>query len=70
MEIEPRAVFDAVDLLGVITNGILGGVVARHLKLDLVGFTILAIISGLGGGMLRDTCCSKGSRWRSVIPPT
>ncbi|WP_369066549.1 trimeric intracellular cation channel family protein [Kocuria carniphila] len=60
MEIEPRAVFDAVDLLGVITNGILGGVVARHLKLDLVGFTILAIISGLGGGMLRDTLLQQG----------
>ena len=60
MEIEPRAVFDVVDLLGVITNGILGGVVARHLKMDLVGFTILAIISGLGGGMLRDTLLQQG----------
>lgn len=60
VEIEPRAVFDVVDLLGVITNGILGGVVARHLKMDLVGFTILAIISGLGGGMLRDTLLQQG----------
>lgn len=60
VEIDPRAVFDVVDLLGVITNGILGGVVARHLKMDLVGFVILAIVSGLGGGMLRDTLLQQG----------
>lgn len=60
LEIEPRAVFDTVDLLGVMANGILGGVVARHLRMDLVGFTILAIISGLGGGMLRDTLLQQG----------
>ena len=60
MEIDPTAVFDVVDLLGVITNGILGGVVARHLKMDLVGFVILAIVSGLGGGLLRDTLLQQG----------
>ncbi|RLY95184.1 trimeric intracellular cation channel family protein [Kocuria tytonicola] len=60
MDIEPEAVFDVVDLLGVLTNGILGGVVARQLRMDLVGFVVLAIISGLGGGMLRDTLLQHG----------
>lgn len=58
--IEPEVVFDVVDLLGVVTNGILGGAVARHLKLDMVGFVFLAIISALGGGMLRDTLLQQG----------
>ncbi|MBD4567083.1 trimeric intracellular cation channel family protein, partial [Xanthomonas citri pv. citri] len=51
---------DLVDLLGVLTNGILGGVVARQLRMDLVGFVVLAIVSGLGGGMLRDTLLQQG----------
>lgn len=60
MELEAEAVFDVVDLLGVLTNGILGGVVARQLRMDLVGFVVLAIVSGLGGGMLRDTLLQQG----------
>jgi len=60
VSIEAASVFSAVDLLGVLTNGILGGVVARQLRMDLVGFTVLAIVSGLGGGMLRDTLLQQG----------
>ena len=44
-----------VDLVGVLANALLGGVVARAAKLDPVGFAVLAIVSGLGGGMIRDT---------------
>lgn len=43
-----------LDLLGVLTNGLLGGAVARRARLDPVGFTVLAIISALGGGAIRD----------------
>lgn len=60
MGFDPVVVFDLVDLLGVLANGILGGVLARRLKLDLVGFTVLAILSGLGGGLLRDTLLQGG----------
>lgn len=42
------------DLLGVLANGLLGGAVARRYQLDPVGFTVLAIISALGGGAIRD----------------
>ncbi|MFI7483144.1 trimeric intracellular cation channel family protein [Kocuria sp. M1R5S2] len=52
--------FEVVDLLGVLTNGILGGAVARQFKMDPVGFLVLAIASGLGGGMLRDTLLQAG----------
>jgi len=60
VDIQAEVVFDLVDLLGVLTNGILGGVVARQLRMDLVGFVVLAIVSGLGGGMLRDTLLQQG----------
>jgi uncharacterized membrane protein YeiH len=45
----------ALDLAGVFGNAVLGGVVARRAGLDPVGFATLAVVSGLGGGMIRDT---------------
>ena len=50
----PDALFRVVDVIGVIGNGLIGGVVARQYRFDLVGFVILAISSALGGGMIRD----------------
>ncbi len=56
--------FRALDLTGVFANAMLGGVIARREKLDPVGFAVLAVLSGLGGGMIRDTFCSTAFRWR------
>ncbi|WP_374021894.1 trimeric intracellular cation channel family protein [Mycobacterium sp. HNNTM2301] len=53
--------FRAVDLTGVFGNALLGGVVARKEKLDPVGFAALAVLSGLGGGMIRDTLLQRGT---------
>ncbi len=53
-------VFRGIDLVGVLLNGILGGTIARRRRFDLVGFAVLAIISALGGGMLRDTLLQAG----------
>lgn len=50
----------AVDLLGVFGNAILGGLAARAARLDIFGFIILAIMSGLGGGMIRDALLQRG----------
>ncbi|MPV49103.1 trimeric intracellular cation channel family protein [Pseudactinotalea sp. HY160] len=49
-----------LDLLGVFFNAILGGVLARAHRLDAVGFAVLAIMSGLGGGIIRDTLLQAG----------
>jgi uncharacterized membrane protein YeiH len=49
-----------VDLAGVLGNAILGGIAARGARLDLVGFGILAVLSGLGGGIIRDTLLQRG----------
>jgi uncharacterized membrane protein YeiH len=53
--------FRAFDLTGVFANAVLGGVLARAARLDPVGFAALAILSGLGGGILRDTLLQRGT---------
>ncbi len=50
-----------VDLLGVFGNAILGGLAARAARLDILGFVVLAIASGLGGGMIRDALLQRGT---------
>jgi uncharacterized membrane protein YeiH len=54
-------IFRGVDLTGVFANAMLGGVIARTQRLDPVGFAILAILSGLGGGLIRDTLLQHGT---------
>lgn len=60
-ELTMTDLFRAVDLTGVFGNALLGGVVARSEKLDPVGFAALAVLSGLGGGMIRDTLLQRGA---------
>ena len=57
---DPEALFRFVDVMGVVANGLLGGAVARSKRFDIVGFATLAIISGLGGGMIRDVLLGAG----------
>ncbi|QPK81455.1 trimeric intracellular cation channel family protein [Schaalia sp. ZJ405] len=52
--------FRAIELLGVLLNGILGGRLARMKNFDAVGFAVLAIMSALAGGMLRDVLLQAG----------
>lgn len=52
--------FRGVDLTGVLANAVLGGVLARGERFDPVGFATLAILSGLGGGIIRDTLLQQG----------
>ncbi|MDC4232427.1 TRIC cation channel family protein [Actinomyces sp. B33] len=52
--------FRAIDLLGVLLNGVLGGRLARTKNFDAVGFAVLAIMSALAGGMLRDVLLQSG----------
>ena len=49
-----------LDLAGVAANAILGGAVARRQRFDVVGLLGLAIISGLGGGIVRDVLLQHG----------
>jgi uncharacterized membrane protein YeiH len=49
-----------LDLLGVGANAILGGAIARSREMDLVGFLALGLVSGLGGGIIRDVLIGHG----------
>lgn len=51
---DPSTLFRFVDLFGVYANGLLGGAIARQLGFDVVGFLVVAVTAGLGGGILRD----------------
>ena len=53
-------VFRAIDLTGVGLNGILGGKLAREKRFDAVGFVVLAIMSAMGGGIIRDLMLMNG----------
>ncbi len=57
-----------IDLAGVLSNAILGGVVARNERFDAIGFATLAIVSGLGGGLIRDTLLQKGTPVALIDP--
>ncbi|OEV02733.1 trimeric intracellular cation channel family protein [Streptomyces oceani] len=50
-----------LDLVGVFANALLGGVLARGRDLDLFGFLIIGIVSGLGGGIIRDVLLQHGT---------
>lgn len=52
-------VLRSVDLLGVVTNALLGAAVARQFNLDPVGFAIISMISALGGGAIRDVLLNQ-----------
>ena len=50
-----------MDISGVLLMGIIGGTLARQLGYDIVGFFFIAMLSALGGGMLRDVLINQGT---------
>ena len=59
--VELSYLFRGLDLTGVFANAVLAGVIARSERLDAVGFATLALVSGLGGGLIRDTLLQHGT---------
>lgn len=57
---DPDIWFRAVDVAAVAANGLLGGAVARAFRFDVVGFLMLAVASGMGGGLIRDVLLNTG----------
>ena len=50
------SVLEVLDLLGVFVFGLSGAVLAVEKELDLFGVIVLAIVTALGGGLIRDVC--------------
>lgn len=55
-----RAVYETLDLIGVVLYGIIGGTIARARNFDFVGIAFLAIVTALGGGIIRDVLIDNG----------
>src|SRR5690625_2425289 len=49
-----------LDLLGVFIMGVAAGALASRLNFDAVGFAIIGIAAGLGGGIVRDLILGIG----------
>jgi uncharacterized membrane protein YeiH len=60
-EVSPVEIPTAVDLLAVFVAGIAGALIAARRDFDITGVIFLAVISGLGGGILRDTLIQRGT---------
>lgn len=69
MTYDPQSIFSAIDLFGVFVGGITGALVGRKMRYDLVGLWALALVTGLGGGLLRDTFLQDGPPL-ALIEPT
>lgn len=68
------ATFVTLDLLGIAVFAISGGLVAVRKDLDLFGVLVLAGMTGLGGGFLRDVLIGATppaalADWRYLIAP-
>ena len=50
----------ALDWLGVIVFAISGALVASRKQMDVVGFALLGMVTGVGGGTLRDLLLGQG----------
>jgi hypothetical protein len=48
-----------LDLLGIAVFAISGGLVAVRQRLDIVGVLVLATVTGLGGGLIRDVLAGQ-----------
>jgi uncharacterized membrane protein YeiH len=57
-----------LDLLCVFANGLLGGAVACSHDMHLFGFAAMGLVSGLGGGIIRDVLLEHGTPAALVDP--
>ncbi|RVT99439.1 trimeric intracellular cation channel family protein [Rhodovarius crocodyli] len=48
------SVLSAIDTVGMVAFAISGALAAARQRMDVVGFVLIAVITGLGGGTLRD----------------
>ena len=71
---EPSVVLTVLDLVGIFVFALSGGLVAVRKELDIFGVLVLAGITGLGGGFLRDVLIgalppAALADWRYLLVP-
>jgi uncharacterized membrane protein YeiH len=57
------SLFDFLDVLGVAVFAVSGALVASRKEMDLVSFGLLASLTGIGGGTLRDLLLDRPVFW-------
>lgn len=57
------AIISFLDLLGVAVFAASGGLVASRKEMDIVGFGLMATLTGIGGGTLRDLLLDRQVFW-------
>lgn len=60
LELDPLLWFRLIDVAAIVTNGLLGGAVARAHRFDIIGFIIFSVITAMGGGVIRDLMLDTG----------
>ena len=63
-----------LDLLGIFVFAVSGGLLAVRNRLDIVGVVVLAMVAGLGGGVIRDVLIGAVpppalADWRYLVTP-
>ncbi|UDY22372.1 trimeric intracellular cation channel family protein [Nocardioides sp. Kera G14] len=54
MTTDPSLLIEIFDLVGIFVYGLAGGLVAVNRSMDIFGVLVLASVTGLGGGIMRD----------------
>lgn len=54
MTADPSLLIELLDLVGIVVFGLSGGLVAVNRGMDIFGVLVLAAVTGLGGGVMRD----------------
>ncbi|MGW6196650.1 trimeric intracellular cation channel family protein [Kribbella sp. NPDC055110] len=67
-------VLQVLDLVGIFVFGITGALVGVRKKLDVFGIQVLALVTGLGGGFIRDVLIGQTPPaalrdWRYLVVP-
>lgn len=58
-----QTVIAVLDILGVIVFAVSGALVASRKEMDLIGFGLMASVTGVGGGTLRDVLLDRPVFW-------
>ncbi len=53
-------VFLVVDIFGIFVGALTGGLIGLKMRYDIMGIWFLALVTGLGGGIIRDTMLPLG----------
>jgi uncharacterized membrane protein YeiH len=68
VRVDGSTIFEVVDLLSVFIGALTGALVARRLRYDITGHWALGLVSGLGGGLIRDVLLQVGPPLALVEP--